>query len=167
MNRRTLPGVVTAFLASIGLAVAVSTPAYAWNVDRPRITDSGIDFGGEVFSLGVPVAGGHLYWRVGPPDYDIVSPELDGTLHLDGVAQHCGRMHMSFHDAGGNLLHLTHGGEVCTNDNAHHHWHVNLQPFSSEDITDVTICTELRLDVAGADWDIIGCDTMIKDLKTQ
>jgi len=165
--RRRVVTLCLAVLASVGVVFAVATPAYAWNVDRPRVTDPGVDFGGSVWAAGAPVGSGHLYWNPGPPDYDVVTPELDGTIHLDNIASHCGRMHISYWDDNGNHLYTDHGGSVCTNDNGHHSWHVNRSAYSSEDIAEVHVCTELKLDVVGAEWDIIGCDTMIKDLTTQ
>jgi hypothetical protein len=166
-RRRRLAVLVGSIVGGVGLLLTASSPAYAWNVDRPRITDDGVDFGGSVYSLGVPVGGGHLHWRVGPPDHDIVSPELDGTMHLNNMANHCGRMHMSVWDEGGDLMTTGHSPEHCVDDNSHESWPVTLRPLSSEEIGEVHICTEVRLDVAGADWDIIGCETAVKDLRTQ
>jgi hypothetical protein len=166
-GRRRAAVLAGAVVGGVGLLLTAASPAWAWNVDRPRITDEGVDFGGSVFTFGVPTGGGHLRWLVGPPDYDVVTPELDGTLHLDNVAGHCGRMHMSVWSEGGTLIDTFHSTTRCVGDNSHESWHVTMAPISRADIGEVHICTELKLNLPGADWDIIGCETAEKDLRTQ
>src|SRR5262249_5387992 len=117
-------------------AILVAVPAASGSADTNRyvatsavkIKSSGFDFGSAGFACGAPTGSGTLdWWTVD----GVPSPELTGTLHLDGVKGACARMKLDYLTSAGLSLATREGGEVCVNDDKHHTFSVSLSPFSS------------------------------------
>jgi hypothetical protein len=124
------------------------------DTDFVRLTDRGIDFGGEEFALGEPVGFGRVVWSIVGGFY---TPRLIGTLHLNGVSGQYARMHISYWDSVGEYIDTRHGGIVRAFDNGHHSWSVDLSPLNPSQITEVHVCTEISND--GINFSHVKCTT--------
>ena len=145
-------------LVSLGLATVVAqAPASATIVDNDNveIQDQGVDFGGSVFVGGAPAGAGNVAWDVAG---GVVRPILTGTLHLDGVSQDWGRMHIEYFAVGHDHLLFTHSTARLAPSNRHIGHPVNFQPAGHPDLVEVEICTELG-DTSNGPWTRIGCQT--------
>ena len=107
--------------------------------------------------LDAPFGFASVQWSV---DCGFMSGDVVGTLHLDGVDGHSGRIHVDFIDGAGEIVDTKHSAIRTADGNGHDHWPVNLYSPSGTHITEVQICTELRDDSdPGDDFDIVTCKT--------
>ena len=80
-----------------------------------------------------------MQWYV--PDCDWMNADVVGTLHLDGVDGHSGRIHVEF--SGGGETVTKHSAIRTANGNGHVEWPVNLYSPSDMNVWEVRVCTEL------------------------
>jgi hypothetical protein len=123
--------------------------------DAVKITEDGVDFGSSGFSLGQPTSDGWVSWDV---DNGVVTPRLTGTLHLNNSSGVCARMNIRYLTESGAFLHSEPGGTVCAGDNGHHAWSVDLSPYGSTQIGQVTI--QLQTLASNGSWITAGSDTV-------
>jgi len=158
MQPRTI--IRRAAVAGVGIimaAVAIAGPAEASiDTDSVRLTDSEVDFGGNVYAAGVPVGSGSVEWDIVDGFY---TPRLIGTLHLNNASGTYARMHVSYWDGADELIDIRHGGTVHVTDNDHHSWSVNLSPENLSQITEVHVCTEISDD--GVNFSQVDCTNAI------
>jgi hypothetical protein len=83
----------------------------------------------------------------------VVEPHLLGYLHINNASGACARMHLDYYSETGEHLVTKHGGEVCSPDNSHNHWRVDLQPYKSAEIYSVEIAIDAR---SGNSWRRVG-----------
>ena len=139
-----------------GTTASTSTWNYDVETDLLKITDRGIDFGDSNWGGGIindPLGPGSVQWSV---DDGYYSAELVGTLHLNGVADQFGRMHIEFRSYG-DLIQTRHSATLHATDNGHFERSVDLAPTEVGHITDVVVCTELSDD--GTNFDAVSCKT--------
>ena len=120
-----------------------------------KIKSSGFDFGSSGFLFGAPTGSGALdWWTVdGAP-----SPELNGTLHLDGVTGACARMQLDYLTSAGLSLATREGSQRCVHDDKHHAFTISLSTFSSSKIAKVKVTLQ-RLFATGG-WKSVGSQTV-------
>lgn len=107
--------------------------------DDVKLTSSGYDFGGETWVAGAPTGKGELHWH---HENGTIRPHLVGHLHLDEADGSCGRMRIEYFDAWESLLATRYGGEVCADDDHHHEWDVDLDPFTADEIVAVDVAVQ-------------------------
>ena len=137
MTRRKLTIALAAAAAT--MAFAGSAQASVIDTDGVRLTGTGYDFGNGTFVAGAPTGDGDLKF-----DYTggQIKPHLTGTLHMNDVDGTCARMHLDYRDRNGTSLRIEHGGTVCVNDDKHHEFSVDLQPYSDNRIGSVLVQLE-------------------------
>ena len=87
-----------------------------------------------------------------------MNADVVGTLHLDGVDGHSGRIHVEFSSGGETVT--KHSAIRTANGNGHVEWPVNLYSPSDMHVFEVKVCTELRDDSdPGDDFDTASCRT--------
>lgn len=121
---------------------------------KVKITEDGFDFGGETFLGSGPTNSGEVIWTWKGAQ---VSPRLTGTLHINNAATACARMRIEYFKEDDTRLTEKFGGTVCAPDNRHHHWDVDLEPYSDNKLAYVKI----SLQTLGADdtWRTVGSTT--------
>ena len=120
-----------------------------------KILDPGINFGDTNWLVNAPGVG-LVEWYV--PDCDFMNTDVVGTLHLDGVDGHSGRIHVEF-SCGAETV-TKHSAIRTANGNGHQEWPVNLYSPSDMHVFEVKVCTELRDDSdPGDDFDTVSCKT--------
>lgn len=130
--------------------------------DRVEITEDGVDFGGREFAFGEPNDSYDDYWWIPGIwwhfDGSVITPELQGTIHLNNSSGVCARMNLRYMTEGGAFLIARHGNSVCADDNGHHAWTVELLPYSSSKIGQVKV----QLQTLGNDdkWRVAGSKTV-------
>lgn len=122
--------------------------------DKVKITEDGFDFGGRTFIGSGPSNSGEVIWTWSGGQ---VSPRLIGTLHINNAATACARMRIEYLKKDDTRLAEKFGGKVCAPDNRHHHWDVDLEPYSDSKLAYVKI----SLQTLGADdtWRTAGSTT--------
>ncbi len=116
--------------------IGSETHVYPTLSESFTITASGLDFGGDLFALGVPTGKGHLDWKLSGGQ---VTPQLTGTLHIDNAAGACGRMRLTYMTATGTTLDRAYSTTRCATDNRHHEWAVALGPFGDRTVGKVKV----------------------------
>lgn len=104
--------------------------------DKILITQDGFDFGSESFALGVPTGSGEVIWTWEGAQ---VRPHLMGSLHINNAASACARMRIDYFTIDGTQIAEKFGGKVCAPDNRHHHWDVDLEPFSDNKLASIKV----------------------------
>ena len=122
--------------AAAGIALAAAAPASAWDNDRPRITNQGIDFGTNWDGFGAPINGGELHWHT--ESNGNVDPHLVGNLYLNNSSGTRARMKIEYFDADHNEIGEEFGGIVDAPDNGLHTFAVDLEPFEGPTSTTST-----------------------------
>lgn len=119
--------------------------------DKVKITEDGFDFGGQTFVGSGPTNSGEVIWTWGGGQ---VSPRLTGTLHINNAATACARIRIEYFREDDTSLADKFGGKVCAPDNRHHHWDVDLEPYSDGKLAYIKI----SLQTLGADdtWRTVG-----------
>jgi hypothetical protein len=137
MTRRKLTIALAAAAAT--MAFSGSAQASVIDTDGVRLTGTGYDFGNATFVAGAPTGDGDLKF-----DYTggQIKPHLTGTLHMNDADGTCARMHLDYRDRNGTSLRIEHGGTVCVNDDKHHEFSVDLQPYSDNRIASVLVQLE-------------------------
>jgi uncharacterized cupin superfamily protein len=110
--------------------------------DKVRLSADGVDFGDDWFALGATTGSGTLSWQQG--DGALITPRLQGYLHLNNMAGVCARMKLVYRNASWQPIATKYGGEVCAPDNDHHYWSVDLAPWSSTDIDSVRVSMQTQ-----------------------
>ena len=124
-----------------------------------RSSTTGIDFGDTNWLGNAPAGCASVQWYV--PDCDSMNADVVGTLHLDGVDGHSGRIHVEF--GSGSETVTKHSAIKTANDNGHDEWPVNLYSPSDMHVFEVKVCTELRDDSdPGDDFDTVSCKTFYR-----
>jgi hypothetical protein len=142
MSAKRLLAKLAPLAVTAGIAAgAMTSPAHAvvLDTDRPKITESGFDFGLHWDTIAAPLNGGHLDWDV---TSGVVTPILTGNLYLKHVANVCAWMHIEYQDASHNSLAKKDGSHHCADTNSMQQFAVNLSPYSSPYITRVLISIE-------------------------
>jgi hypothetical protein len=121
--------------AAAGL-FAGSAQAAVIDTDSVKQTSTGYDFGGLTFVAGAPTGSGEIHFHL---EGGQIRPHLLGTLHLNDADGTCGRMRLQYRDDAGVLLTTKFGGQVCVNDDAHHAFSVDLDPYSDNRIDRVDV----------------------------
>lgn len=127
---------------TLGLAAAAAVtfagPAQAAVVDtdRPELNGTGYDFGNGTWIAGSPTNGGELKFKLSGGK---ITPHLTGTLHINDADGTCARMKLVYRDADNDVLATKYGGTVCVDDDRHHEYGVDLDPYSDNDIDEVKI----------------------------
>jgi hypothetical protein len=130
----------------------------SYGTDAFKILDPGIDFGDTNWLGNAPLGWASVQWYV--PDCDFMNADVIGTLHLDGVDGHSGRIHVEFSSGSGGETVTKHSAIRTANSNGHHEWPVNLYSPSDMHVFEVKVCTELRDDSdPGDDFDTVSCKT--------
>lgn len=122
-------------LAAAGL-FAGSAQAAVIDTDAVKQTSTGYDFGGTTFVLGAPTGSGEIHFHL---EGGQLRPHLLGTLHLNDADGTCARMRLQYRDGAGTLLATKFGGKVCVDDDAHHAFSVDLDPYSDNRIARVDV----------------------------
>ena len=115
--------------------------------DDVKITEDGVDFGGENWGVGAPTGSGEVSW--GLVD-GVVTPRLTGAIHLNNSSGVCARVNLRYLTEGGVFLNERAGGSVCAADNSHDSWTVDLSPWSSDKIGQVRV--QLQTLAANGNW---------------
>jgi hypothetical protein len=104
-------------------------------------------------AAGVPTGGDlHYHWEDSK-----VRPHLTGFIHLNDADGTCGRMRMKYYDYDGALLETEYGGEVCVDDDEHHDWLVDLDPYADDDIHHVMV--SVQKETASSGWSTVESET--------
>ncbi len=143
-----------AALTILGMgAFAGSAHAAVIDTDSVRLTAKSVDFGGSVWGIGSPIGSGDLDFIYSG---GVITPHLKGTLHLDDADGLCGKVRIQSFNAAGTLLDNSYGGEVCANDDSHHSWSVDLEPYSDDSIASVQVAVEKE---TASGWYVEASDT--------
>ena len=137
MTRRKLTLALAAVAAT--MAFAGTAQASVIDTDSVKLTGTGYDFGNGTLIAGSPTGSGDLKF-----DYTggQIKPHLTGTLHMNDVSGTCARMHLDYRDRSGTSLRIEHGGTVCVNDDEHHEFSVDLQPYADNRVASVLVQLE-------------------------
>jgi hypothetical protein len=132
---------LTLALAAVAATMAFAGTAQASVIDTDsvKLTGTDYDFGNGTLVAGSPTGSGDLKF-----DYTggVIKPHLTGTLHIDDASGTCARMHLDYRDRSGTSLKIEHGGTVCVNDDQHHEFSVDLQPYSDNRVASVLVQLE-------------------------
>lgn len=104
--------------------------------DAVKQTEEGIDFGNSGWSLGQPTGDGWVSWGIAN---GVITPRLTGAIHLNNSSGECARMNLRYYTESGSFLRSEPGGTICSPDNSHNSWNVDLAPWSSNQIGSVTV----------------------------
>jgi len=141
---------------AFGEFVAASSTHWAnTHGDDVKITQNGVDFGSVGWGIGAPSGDGTMSWGL---DEAQVEPDLDGAIHLNNSSGVCARMNLRYLTEGGAFLTERAGGTVCAPDNGHHVFTVNLSPYDSNKIGQVTV--QLQTLSANGNWSTAGSQTV-------
>jgi hypothetical protein len=153
MIRRKLTLALTAAAAT--MAFAGSAHAAVIDTDAVKLTGTGYDFGNGTLIAGTPTGSGDLKFNYTGGQ---IKPHLTGTLHMNDVDGTCARMHLGYRDASGATIRVEHGGTVCVNDNQHHEFSVDLQPYADSRIASVLVQLEKET-VSG--WFVVDSEVFV------
>ena len=104
--------------------------------DAVKITEDGFDFGGSSWGIGQPSNDGFVTWSI---VNGVVTPRLTGAIHINNSSGECARMNLRYLTESGSFIDSRAGGTVCSPDNSHNSWSVNLAPFGHRDIGQVQV----------------------------
>lgn len=126
---------------------ATSAQAAVIDTDSVKLTASKYDFGGSTLVAGAPTTSGKLEFKLSGGK---LTPHLKGTLHLNDADGTCARMRLRYFDAQGDELtdDPKYGGKVCENDDRHHKYSVDLDPYRHRSIDTVEVALQ-RQTVSG------------------
>ena len=130
---------LAAAAAAAGIVLAAAAPASAWDNDRPKITNQGIDFGLNWDGFGAPINGGELHWHT--ESNGNVDPHVVGNLYLNNSSGTRARMKIEYFDAAHNEIGEEWGGIVDAPDNGLHVFSVDLEPFEAPNVYHVHVST--------------------------
>jgi hypothetical protein len=114
LTRRTVR-LAAAGAAALGLAVIPALPSQAVilpEVDRPKITETGYDFGTNWDSFGAPLNGGHLSWDL---TNGVTTPILTGNLYLKNASGNCAKLKVEYLDEDSDVVETDYSPELCAN----------------------------------------------------
>jgi hypothetical protein len=97
--------------------------------DKVRLSADGVDLGDDWFVGSATTGSATLDWGQG--DGALLTPHLQGYLHLNNIAGVCARVKLVYMTESYSTLATRYGGAVCAPDNGHHYWSVDLAPYSS------------------------------------
>jgi hypothetical protein len=123
--------------------------------DDVKITEDGVDFSSDNWGVGAPTGSGEMSWGL---EDAVVTPRLQGAIHLNNASGVCARMNLRYLTEAGTFLHEQAGGTVCAPDNGHHSWDVDLDPWSSNKIGQVRV--QLQTLAANGNWVNAGSETV-------
>jgi hypothetical protein len=123
--------------------------------DDVRITEDGVDFGGDGFSIGAPAGSGEMNWDFDDGD---VTPRLVGALHLNNSSGVCARIRLRYLTDAGLLLTTREDAARCANDNGHHEWTIDFDPHTSNKIGQVRV--QLQTQANNGSWLTAGAETV-------
>jgi hypothetical protein len=104
--------------------------------DSVKITEDGVDFGDDSWSFGQPSGSGSVSWTIAN---GVVTPRATGIIHLNNSSGECARINLRYLTETGSYIDSRPGGTVCSPDNAHNRWSVNLAPYGHRDIGQVQV----------------------------
>lgn len=163
MLSRTLKTITIAAIAAGVFAGSAS--ASVVDYDDVKLTSTGYDFGENGFAFGEPTNAGDLHFH---HENGTIRPHLRGVIHLNDADGTCGRMRLEyFSSSGASLTTPKYGGEVCVNDDGHHKWSVDLDPWFNPSIASVRVSIQKET-VNGwstTDSATFGMDTHADDVK--
>lgn len=125
-------------IAGFGV-LAGSAHASVIDTDPVKLTAKSVDFGDDWWGVGGPLGSGELSFKYSGGK---ITPRLTGTIHLDDADGMCGKVRMEAFDAAGTMLDRSYGGEVCANDDKHHSWSVDFEPYSDASIASVQVAID-------------------------
>jgi hypothetical protein len=123
--------------------------------DKVRITADGVDFGGLAFDLGVPSDSGEMSWEL---DGAKVTPRLGGGLHLNNSSGVCARVNLRYYMASGSFLTRRADEERCAEDNGHHFWITDFDPYESNKVAKVKV--QIQTQSSNGSWNVAGSRTV-------
>ena len=123
--------------------------------DNVKITEDGVDFGGEAWGAGAPTGSGVMSWTI---QDGVATPRLRGALHLNNSSGVCARMNLRYLTKSGAYLDERSGGTVCASDNGHEDWDVDLAPWSSNKIGKVRVQPQTL--AANGSWQTAGSEVV-------
>jgi hypothetical protein len=151
---------------TLGLAIAATAafagPAQAAviDTDRPKLTETGYDFGNGTFVAGAPTGGGRLEFALKNGQ---IEPRLTGTLHLNDADGTCARVRLSYRDRGNDdLTDPAYSSIRCVDDDHHHEYDVDLADYADDDIDNVRLSLQKK---TASGWSTVESDTFPVDTK--
>jgi hypothetical protein len=144
-------------VAVTSLVLGTTSAAHAdcmCGTDRPKITTSGFDFGGDQFLGSGPTTAGWLWWW---NENGSIRADLEGAIWLDNVAGHCARIRMDHHSSAHQLLGSRTSILRCVTTNRATGWNVDLDSFAHHDVDHVIVKLEVML--ADGSYDVAGAET--------
>jgi hypothetical protein len=127
----------TAALALVTAGLfAGSAQAAVIDTDDVKLTSTGYDFGSSGFALGAPTGSGEIHFHL---ESGQIRPHVLGTLHLNDADGTCARMRLRYFNDAGTQIQERFGGTVCADDDAHHAFSVDLDPYSDAAIDSVNV----------------------------
>ena len=121
---------------------------------KVKITEEGMDFGGETLVAGAPGKSGDVAWTWKEGH---VTPRVTGRIHLNHVASACARLQIEYFAYDDELLATKAGGKRCASDNSHYWGDVDLSPYSDGKIASIKVHLQsLRTD---GSWRTVGTDS--------
>jgi hypothetical protein len=122
-----------AVLATAGPANA----AFIGGTDRPRISESGRDFGNNQF-LGAPLNGGIINWHFEPAT-GVITPWISGQLYVNNLSGDCAQIVVKYHDSAHNELDIRSSPRYCPSDNRSHQYTISISSYGDPDVDHVIV----------------------------
>jgi hypothetical protein len=123
-------------------------------LDRPKITEQGVDFGLVDFAAGAPMTGGYVNWYI---EDGVVRPDVYGYIHINNSAGMCARLKVRYRTEGGALLNTDTSETECAPDNGLHSYSVGVEEWGSTKVGEVKI--QLQTLAANGAWQTAGSAT--------
>jgi hypothetical protein len=124
-------------------------------LDSVRILGSGIDIGGFDFDLATsnPTGFSQIKWTIVDGK---ATGTYNGTLHLDGLFNACGRVELRYRDEAGKPVSTVDGAATnCAVDNGHYAYTETLAAAASARISQVEVAMQTSGD-HGVTWNDVG-----------
>jgi hypothetical protein len=154
MFSRTLTLVLAATAAA---AFAGSAQAAVIDTDSVELNGTGYDFGNSTFIAGSPTGGGDLEFDFSNTK---LTPRLEGTMHVNDADGTCARMRLQYKDASGDVLATEYGGTKCVEDDQHHEFSVDLDPYADDSIASVKVSVQKQ---TATGWSTVDSSTYEAD----
>ena len=141
---------------AVAATVAFAAPAQAAviDTDRPRLTGSGYDFGNGTFAAGVPTGSGRLEFALRDSK---IEPRLTGKLHVNDADGTCARIKLVYRDRDNDALTDPHfSTSRCVDDDRHHEYDIDLNPYADDDIDDVRVTLQKQ---TASGWSAVESET--------
>ena len=107
--------------------------------DDVLINKDGIDVGGPGFAGRAPTSPATMDWGL---DDSQITPELDATLHMKGLAGVCGRVRLRFLTEDGHFLASRESDAECPSTNDHRAYPVEIDPYNTSLIGQVEVVAQ-------------------------